>query len=229
MSEETPKLSKKQLKALRFKAKKSDKAAEKLEKVETSIKEVKEKKESEKRKNETADGVHPRKKRKTRRGHHGRGKNGAHNGPRFLLFVGNLPYSIDEKTLREHFKAGNPDLIRIRKDKGIAFLEFLTAKGHIQGRIDACLALHHSVLNNRRINVELTAGGGGNSKNRIEKIKEKNEKLIKKRVEKIKKEKKSKESSDTADSSTPDETDLALKSGSGIHPSRLAMIEKSKN
>jgi len=229
MSEETPKLSKKQLKALKFKAKKSDKAARELEKVESSIKEVKEKKETEKRRAETADGEHKRKKRKTRRGHHGRGKNGAHSGPRFLLFVGNLPYSIDEKALREHFKAGDPDLIRMRKDKGIAFLEFLTAKGHIQGRIDACLALHHSLLNNRRINVELTAGGGGNSKNRIEKIKEKNEKLIKKRVQKIKKEKESKENSNKDGTKADDDADLALEAGSGIHPSRLAMIEKSKH
>ena len=39
------------------------------------------------------------------------------------------------------------------------------------------LRLHHTLLDNRRINVEVTAGGGGKSENRTAKIKMRNDKL----------------------------------------------------
>ncbi|VEU24348.1 DEKNAAC105569 [Brettanomyces naardenensis] len=212
----TPKLSKKQLKALAFKAKNSEKAAKQLEEVKVQ-----------KREEEELKAQQKPKKRKTRRGHHGKGKPSLRSGPRFILFVGNLPYDVNEKELKEHFKVGKPDVIRIRKDKGIAFMEFLTGNGHIQGRIDACLALHHSVMKNRKINVELTAGGGGNSQNRLGKIKTKNEKLLKERVEKIKKSKtKPAEKVSEEDESS---TTATLEETGGIHPSRLALIEHGKH
>lgn len=49
--------------------------------------------------------------------------------------------------------------------KGCAFLEFTTATG-----LQSALRLHHSSLSGRKINVELTAGGGGNSATRKAKI-----------------------------------------------------------
>lgn len=213
------KLTKKELKSLKFKAKKSEKAAKELKTVQENAKEQEKLK-----KEKLVQAQAPKKKRKTRRGHHGRGKNHSQSGPRFILFVGNLPYETTEKDLKEHFKVGSPDLIRVRKDKGIAFMEFLTAKGHIQGRIDACLALHHSMIKNRRINVELTAGGGGNSKHRVEKIKKKNEKLMKEKSEKIRKERmnKAKNNEESAETKMAEE---AL-DNSGINPSRLAMIKR---
>lgn len=43
--------------------------------------------------------------------------------------------------------------------------------------MQACLRLHHSILNARRINVELTAGGGGKSEARKGKIAERNKRV----------------------------------------------------
>lgn len=58
------------------------------------------------------------------------------------------------------------------KSRGIAFLELPTS-----AELQACLKLHHSSLNGRIINVELTAGGGGKSGARKEKIRERNDRV----------------------------------------------------
>lgn len=58
------------------------------------------------------------------------------------------------------------------KSRGCAFLEFRGASG-----LQSALRLHHSVLDGRKINVELSAGGGGNSASRVRKLKVKNAKL----------------------------------------------------
>jgi len=58
------------------------------------------------------------------------------------------------------------------KSRGCAFLEFCKASG-----LQSALRLHHSVLDGRKINVELSAGGGGNSASRVKKLKVKNAKL----------------------------------------------------
>lgn len=58
------------------------------------------------------------------------------------------------------------------KSRGCAFLEFSKASG-----LQSALRLHHSVLDGRTINVELSAGGGGNSASRVKKLKVKNAKL----------------------------------------------------
>lgn len=58
------------------------------------------------------------------------------------------------------------------KSRGIAFLELPSSAA-----MQACLKLHHSLLQGRRINVELTAGGGGKSEGRQEKIKSRNERV----------------------------------------------------
>jgi nucleolar protein 6 len=63
------------------------------------------------------------------------------------------------------------------KSKGCAFLEF-SARHALQ----AALRLHQSELDGRRINVELTAGGGGKSDARLEKVKARNKQLGAQRV-----------------------------------------------
>ncbi|ABN64355.2 predicted protein [Scheffersomyces stipitis CBS 6054] len=201
MSEQ--KLTKKQRKALEFRSEKSkeERAEEKEEK--------KRAREKEENKDEQ-----PKKKRKTRRGKKGKGANGG-KGPRFILFVGNLPYDIEQTELLSHFKNSNPDRIRLRQDKGIAFLEFDNDTQEIQSKMELALKMHHSTLRNRKINVELTVGGGGNSENRLNKLKEKNEKLLEERRAKVKEDikKKSKEATSTAPASS-----------ASIHPSRAALI-----
>lgn len=56
--------------------------------------------------------------------------------------------------------------------KGCAFLEFTTTTG-----LQTALRLHQSSLSGRKINVELTAGGGGNSESRKAKIEAQRKKL----------------------------------------------------
>lgn len=214
MSEE--KLTKKQRKALEFRKKidKKEKKPEEVHKEEVETKKKRKLQDKEEKKEASAPTGEsteeaPKKKRKTRRGKKGKGSGGS--GPRFLLFVGNLPYDITETELVAHFKNCNPDSIRIRTDKGIAFLEFSNESKDIQSRMELGLRMHHSLLRNRKINVELTAGGGGNSSNRLEKIKVKNEKVLEERRERAKKEGKS-------DAGAEEDT-------SGIHPSRLNLMK----
>ncbi|PHH71228.1 hypothetical protein CDD80_5425 [Ophiocordyceps camponoti-rufipedis] len=137
---------------------------------------------------------------------------------RHIVFVGNLPYTATQETIRAHFSALNPTSVRCltKRDgggecRGVAFVEF------VDGRAQrACLdRFHHSLFEGRRINVELTAGGGGKTQFRKEKIREKNQKLDENRARRIQKEMEGK--------------DGAVASGTGqqamgdsIHPSRLA-------
>ncbi|ODV78771.1 uncharacterized protein CANTADRAFT_26719, partial [Suhomyces tanzawaensis NRRL Y-17324] len=177
------KLSKKQLKALQFKQNKpkEEREQEKQEKNEKKreLEQPQPKTEGDDQTSEQAP-----KKRKTRRGKKGKGVNGG-TGPRFILFVGNLPYDIKQLELAAHFKNSNPDRFRIRQDKGIAFMEFDNDTKEIQSKMELALRMHHSTLRNRKINVELTVGGGGNSETRLAKLKEKNEVLLEERRKKI--------------------------------------------
>ena len=187
---------------------------------------------------------------------------------RFILFVGNLPYSATDATLRAHFKKLEPFTLRHRTDpktnksKGFAFLEFEN-----YDRMKTCLKLyHHSMFdptrtqpvadevcdgqedggaklknvkvgkNARRINVELTAGGGGKAEGRKEKIRAKNERLGEQRqrraeAERKEREKKAKEEGES-NSSKPvkkktqkaEEAKAPQEGMGGMHPSRLARI-----
>ncbi|KAG7927212.1 hypothetical protein KL925_002583 [Ogataea polymorpha] len=195
------KLTKKQLKALQFKSKNSEKAAETLEKVKQTKQE-------------------PQKENKTRRRRTSQEKK-----DRKILFIGNLPYNVSNEDLEKHFKSSSPDKIRIRQEKGIAFLEFETETEDYVKRVEAALKMHHTVMNNRKINVELTVGGGGNSKQRITKIKSKNEKLEKRRKQlELKRHKHELEKrSANSDNANKDEP---LTSNSSIHPSRKQLIDK---
>ena len=59
-------------------------------------------------------------------------------------------------------------------------MEFDNDTQEIQSKMELALRMHHTEIRNRKINVELTVGGGGNSEARIQKLKEKNEKCLKK-------------------------------------------------
>ncbi|WOO77371.1 putative RNA-binding protein [Vanrija pseudolonga] len=99
---------------------------------------------------------------------------------RFILFVGNLGFKTTADEVRAHFKeaAGRIPSVRLLTDKasgksrGIAFVELATGT-----EMQACLRLHETKLNQRAINVELTAGGGGKSAARKGKIEERNKRM----------------------------------------------------
>lgn len=199
---DTTKLTKKQKKALDFRQKKSKDSTEEDTSATT---EKDNKKRAADAEGTSETGEEPKKKRKTRRGKKGKGVNDG-KGPRFILFVGNLPYNITQPELVSHFKNSNPDRIRLRQDKGIAFMEFDNDSREIQSKMELALRMHHSTLRNRKINVELTVGGGGNSDNRVNKLKEKNEKLEDERRSRVTKDGKKGE--------VPE----------GVHPSRAALL-----
>lgn len=209
---EDKKLTKKQLKAQQFRKTKDEREEDKVNK--RKVEETEEAKPTE--------GEAPRKKRKTRRGKGGKGKKG---GNRFLIFVGNLPKDISSTELQAHFKSSSPDEIRLRQDKCIAFLEFDADKDqkNIQSRMDVALLQHKTELKGRRINVELTVGGGGNSQARLEKLKNKNLKLDderKVRTTKMIQDSKNKAAKSASESSTGAEAPAG-----GIHPDRLKLIK----
>lgn len=205
--EENKKLTKKQLKTEQFKKKRtleetvaSSEVEAKPAKPATPEIETTEAAESAEAIDEPA-----KKKRKTRRGRKGRPRQGPDAlSARFILFVGNLPYSCTVPDLQKVFKSSKPDLIRLRPDKGIAFLEFhpvafknkdeqevdkleidgeevtvddANYSSQIQKRMDIALLQNGRTIENRKIKVELTVGGGGNSEDRREKIGKKNDKM----------------------------------------------------
>ncbi|KIJ65026.1 hypothetical protein HYDPIDRAFT_167349 [Hydnomerulius pinastri MD-312] len=105
---------------------------------------------------------------------------------------GNLKYTTTLETIQAHFSACDPPpTVRLLtpkpsttkpstkpviKSKGCAFLEFKHRNALQQG-----LKLHHSQLDGRQINVELTAGGGGKGEARLNKLKERNKELYEQR------------------------------------------------
>ncbi|KAF2110088.1 hypothetical protein BDV96DRAFT_584340 [Lophiotrema nucula] len=165
---------------------------------------------------------------------------------RFIVFVGNLPFSVTKEQLENHFEKVAPTAVRLSTEKktgkprGFAFIEFDRFD-----RMETCLKKYqHSVFpdakrkEGRKINIELTAGGGGNTEARKEKIQVKNVKLqderqrdrekrdeleAKQQQRKERKEKKQRKGKEgqkedaNGSSDTPD---------SGIHPARLAMLSK---
>jgi nucleolar protein 6 len=133
---------------------------------------------------------------------------------RYIVFVGNLPHSSSETllpALKAHFPAP-PTSIRIPTKKttsapqGFAFLEFDSSPA-----MEKALRMHHTVLLKRKINVELTAGGGGRGENRMGKIKKRNEGLDEERRKRVEEEKNEKGEKQV-------KTD-------GIHPDRLKRMQ----
>jgi nucleolar protein 6 len=146
-------------------------------------------------------------------------------GARFICFVGNLPFSADHESLTNHFAKIQPLSVRVatQRDKptkcrGFGFVEFDN-----YDRMKTCLKLyHHSMFDDgkyppRRINVELTAGGGGNTEARKAKIEAKNKKLYEERQRNAKEQKKEKEKKKHGEETG--QGDYA-----GVHPSRLGRM-----
>lgn len=93
------------------------------------------------------------------------------------VFVGQLPFYLkDDRCIRKHFAQAGCDVAGVRmlsdkttkKFRGVAFVELSDKES-----LGAALKLHHSRLGHKKIVVELSAGGGGNSTVRKEKIKAK--------------------------------------------------------
>ncbi|KAL1760963.1 hypothetical protein FB107DRAFT_269668 [Schizophyllum commune] len=111
---------------------------------------------------------------------------------RLILFVGNLKFSTSKEAIQRHFSACEPPPeIRLltpkttkpgaapTKSKGCAFLEFQNKTA-----LQQALKLHQSELEGRLINVELTAGGGGKSEARLNKLKQRNKEMLTRRDKK---------------------------------------------
>ena len=139
---------------------------------------------------------------------------------RFIVFIGNLPFHTTQKLLTAHFAPVAPTSIRLpfpketpTKCKGYAFLEF-----EKYDRMKLCLAkFHHSMFEGRKLNVELTAGGGGNTKARKEKLATRNGKLDEERRNRSEKEK---------EEGVKKKEGKAEKGGkSEVHPSRRGRME----
>ncbi|KAL4070763.1 hypothetical protein J3A83DRAFT_4162131 [Scleroderma citrinum] len=116
---------------------------------------------------------------------------------RFILFLGNIKYTTTVEAIQAHFSAcDTPPTVRlltpkpstdnsrktVTKSKGCAFLEFQNRTA-----LQQALKLHHSQLDGRTINVELTAGGGGKGEARLKKLKERNKELEGQRRKHVKK------------------------------------------
>nr|CRX79271.1 hypothetical protein ls5931a1_00076 [Leucosporidium scottii] len=103
----------------------------------------------------------------------------AEGKPKLVLFIGNLPFKVTMEQIKEHFTpCGEAPIVRLltpkqshhssnpsNQSKGCAFIQFTSPLA-----LQAALRLHESDLGGRKINVELTAGGGGNSEQRKAKI-----------------------------------------------------------
>ncbi|KAJ9641567.1 hypothetical protein H2201_003964 [Coniosporium apollinis] len=171
---------------------------------------------------------------------------------RFICFIGNLPYTATADSVTAHFSKVSPTSVRLMTDKatgkpkGFAFIEF-----DAYDRMKTCLKLyHHSSFDDgvapaRKINVELTAGGGGKGEARKEKLQVKNERLSEQRKrrmleeekQKARRDKKGRSKGQAADgegaagkgkgAAQMDGTDEEPRSehdSHGIHPSRLARM-----
>ncbi|KAH6874891.1 hypothetical protein B0T10DRAFT_199856 [Thelonectria olida] len=148
---------------------------------------------------------------------------------RHIVFVGNLPFTATAATIEAHFSSLSPASVRCMSDpnsdkpcRGFAFVEF-SKVWHMRTCLDK---FHHSMFNDevsppRRINVELTAGGGGKTKKRKDKIIEKNRKLDENRTKRIDREKNAKEENKgNGNSATAQQQHME----DSIHPSRRARV-----
>ncbi|CAL3968170.1 unnamed protein product [Diplocarpon coronariae] len=150
---------------------------------------------------------------------------GSGKAARFIVFVGNLPFTATKASVEKHFASIKPRSVRApcekgeaNKSKGYAFVEF---EGY--DHMKTCLKLfHHSTFDDkksgpRQISCELTAGGGGNTDARRKKIAEKNEKLNEERIRKIHEEKNAKLTKQA-------EAGTTVLVNNAIHPSRRGRV-----
>lgn len=143
--------------------------------------------------------------------------------------TGNLPFTATADLIKAHFKAacgqcalfaifqvcsccdsGQEPSVRVlsskpkegsdpSKSKGCAFIEFTNA-----GALQSALRLHHSLMDKRKINVEISAGGGGKGEKRTSKIEDARKRLGDQRARKVK-EKQEKEAKEKAKKGIVDE------------------------
>ncbi|KAK0633615.1 hypothetical protein B0T14DRAFT_491768 [Immersiella caudata] len=148
---------------------------------------------------------------------------------RFICFVGNLPFTATADAVKEHFAKVHPTHVRLlterddpSKSRGIAFIEFANFD-----HMKTCLEkFHHTEFDNgksapRKINVELTAGGGGKTSHRQQKIASKNKKLNEERHNRFAKEEEAK--LEKAVEKATEEPQSQQDAG-WIHPSRLGFV-----
>jgi nucleolar protein 6 len=97
----------------------------------------------------------------------------------YTLFISNYPYNTTKEDVEEHFQScGSLKSVRLltdkktKKPKGFGFIDFTDHESSVKA-----LDLHLSSFKGRQIKVALTAGGGGNSETRRNKINEKNKKV----------------------------------------------------
>ncbi|KAJ4386750.1 hypothetical protein N0V93_009648 [Gnomoniopsis smithogilvyi] len=152
---------------------------------------------------------------------------------RFICFIGNLPFTATKADVEAHFSALAPSSVRLltekdnpTKSRGIAFIEF----DHFS-RMKTCLAkFHHteftdSAGNVRKINVELTAGGGGKKEGRMDKVKERNFKLNEERARRIAKEEEEKRNGGGKKAAeVKKEVVVDEREDAYVHPSRRAHV-----
>ncbi|KAI1804781.1 hypothetical protein F4811DRAFT_518393 [Daldinia bambusicola] len=165
---------------------------------------------------------------------------------RFIVFVGNLPYAATPAQITAHFAAVHPTSVRLlhdprtKKSRGIAFVEFAR-----YDHMKSCLkTMHHTAFScpvpggkgparseERRINVELTAGGGGNTSHRKEKIRAKNEKLNEERARRALEEAKAKAEKEKEKAQNGGEAKKAAAGGveDAIHPSRRGRVPGARS
>jgi len=98
---------------------------------------------------------------------------------RYIAFVGNLPFDTTEEELKDYFKCIGDLHIRMRHSKEGKFRGFAFVECENNDQFQKLLLLHHQSFKNRKVNIELSAGGGGNSNSRKSKISKKNQKLLK--------------------------------------------------
>jgi nucleolar protein 6 len=217
---ETKKLSKKEKKALEFKAKKKNPEAAAAAEEKKQLKRKRQAEEAEQKATAEKAGAANKKQKKQNK---------------FILFVGNLPYQYDTSRLETHFKACMPFSVRKRENSGFAFLEFTSTDSadddkvpDASKRLKTALRLHHSMFMNRRINVELTAGGGGNSAKRRGKIQEKRDKVATETQERLREEAVAREKKEKAAKRQEQKERKRERSDgtltSGVHPSRMKRI-----
>ncbi|KAI2604755.1 uncharacterized protein GGS25DRAFT_501872 [Hypoxylon fragiforme] len=171
---------------------------------------------------------------------------------RFIVFVGNLPFAATTEQVTSHFSALHPISVRLLHDahtgksRGIAFVEF-ARYDHMKS---ALKTFHHTTftcpsgkggrpnkdgtpaVEERKINVELTAGGGGNTANRKDKIRAKNFKLNEERARRAAEEQKAKAAKlkkngvkgGDGEAAQKEEAPRAQEEDSSIHPSRRSRV-----
>ncbi|EEH23547.1 hypothetical protein PABG_05758 [Paracoccidioides brasiliensis Pb03] len=160
------------------------------------------------------------------------GNDGEQKNQRFIVFIGNLPFHTTLEAVQKHFSKIMPSHVRFpsekggKKGRGFAFIEF----DHYD-RMKTCLKLyHHSSFDDgqnppRKINVELTAGGGGSkSETRKARIFEKNTKLSEQRARAAKEAQKQKQKTGAAKTADVTGTAQVKNDLDDVHPSRRGRV-----